>query len=623
MKETLFGLYTRFKALIFLTLIVLIGGVTIFISQYMSQQKVTNSLKKALKASEYTNGSTFHVDKNNIGGFTCNDTWDGTLSKPLCSIGTAIAKAQPGDTILVRGGLYPPFVISKSGAIDKYLTIAGFEGERPHVKGGQEPIVLKGTSYVRVKGFEVSAGSNTFWGAGIRVTYNNSTMPMRNVIEDNFVHDNVSTNISGILVENGSFNTIQNNVVANNYLSGIWIVQHANITPNGISGNEIIGNVVYGHKLGGGNSDGIKIEGPGAKRNIIKNNTSYDNADDGFDTWNSSENILIGNKSFNHQGPGDGNGFKLGGTSSGGKNTVVQNIAYNNKLNGFDSNGSGSNVFYHNVAYNNGKHGFEDGWKDSYCTISICQAVFINNIGYNNKASNVSASKFTGTSHNNIWFNDNGSAMAMYEFSLKNSLADFYKASGNRLDNPNAGDLSSLSTNPLFTNATGFDFSLLANSPAIDRGNSQNPANIQAVNIPDIGVFEFGGQQTQTLPSPTQIQTSSPTIQPTLAPTQTPTPVVTSETLPPQVSIISPTAGAIVTDKRMQVSVTANDESGIYQIAIYFDNSSSPAKTCGNTKECSTTWNNPKSGLRTIRAVAVDNSPARNSAETTIVVSKK
>ena len=433
----------------------------------------------------------YFVDKNNIGKKGCNDTWSGTIDQPLCTVKSGLGRVQPGDTLYIRGGAYPSITVNKSGNSSAYLTISSYNGEKVVISGSFDGIWLAGVSYVKVYGFEIK-GANGDFGAGIRVSQKDGVSPLYNIIENNIVHDNLGWGTIGILIEDGSHNLILNNISYNNNFTGIWVSSHVSKSPNGITGNQIIGNQSYNNTASGGNSDGIGLSGVGVKNTLVMNNIVYGNADDGIDTWDTSGNTIVGNIVYGQNGPGDGNGFKLGGTFSGGKNIIKQNISYGNKNNGFDSNGSGGNVFYNNVAYNNGNIGFEDGWKDSPCTSTTCPTTFINNIGYNNARSNLNASESTKVSHNNIWYSTSGSAKVTYKYVPYSTLESFYAASGYRLDNPHDGDLSSIQADPQFVNAPSFVFALQASSPAIDRGDPSNPGLVASKNRVDIGAYELG-----------------------------------------------------------------------------------------------------------------------------------
>jgi parallel beta-helix repeat protein len=475
-------------------------------------------------AQTWTVTKSYIVDKGNVGGRGCNDTWPGTLSQPLCTVNAGLALAQPGEGVFLRAATYPNFTVTRSGTSSAYITISSYNGEKAIVTGGSDTVQLKGVSYVRIHGLEVKGATGSY-GAGIRATQSSGKFPSYNIIENNIVHDNVGSNTIGILIENGSYNKVVNNKVYNNYLSGIQVLSHSSVSPSGITGNEVTGNESYNNTLGGGNTDGIKLEGTGTKNTLVMNNVVYGNADDGIDTWNSSNNIIVGNIAYGQTGSGDGNGFKLGGGGTGGYNIVKQNIAYGNKRNGFDSNGTGGNRFYNNIAYNNTNFGFEDGWKDAPCTPATCQQTFINNIGYNNVRGNLSASAYTTVSHNNLWYSDNGSAKVFYNYAVYSSLPAFYSASGSRLDNPSGGEQASLQADPQFVNAYGGVFTVQLSSPAIDRGDPANPAGVVVVNRGDIGVFESASSPTSTQATATAI--SPPTVTPTtVMPTPSPTAVM-------------------------------------------------------------------------------------------------
>jgi hypothetical protein len=176
----------------------------------------------------------------------------------------------------------------------------------------------------------------------------------------------------------------------------------------------------------------------------------------------------------------------------------MNNISYNNLSDGITSNGSSGNKYYHNVSYQNGKYGISDGWRNE---TSNGLSVLINNIAYKNTQADVSlAAGMTSASHNNLW------GVIRWNGTIYSGLDSFYTAS--LLDNPSAGALSSLQGDPLFVNPTTYDFHLQPNSPAINRGDPSNPAQVVASGIPDLGALEFGG--TVSIPSPSPSPQSRP-----------------------------------------------------------------------------------------------------------------
>jgi len=310
-----------------------------------------------------------------------NDANAGTLTSPFNTISKAMNVAQTGDLIYVRAGTYPTFSISKSG-----ITVAGYNGEMPVISGGKGIECSKKTDVV-IKGFDVTGASGNYIGA---ITLDNCSNV---VVEGNKIHDNKATSVSGIVIL-GSNNKVLNNEIYNNNFAGIRLY---GATLN----NEIAFNKVYKHTLSAGNSDGIGIADVAVSKTNIHDNTVFGNSDDGIDTWTSPGNVIKNNVSYGNGGTGDGNGFKMGGSSTGGNNVVVGNISYSNETCGFTSNGNG-NYYESNTSYNNGMCGFGDSWRNAG---NMQTSSFINNLAYNNpdgnfKKSSTYTTVFLGNSEN-------------------------------------------------------------------------------------------------------------------------------------------------------------------------------------------------------------------------------
>jgi hypothetical protein len=79
-------------------------------------------------------GHVLLVDRAPIG----DDAQDGSFEKPFATLARAVSVAKPGDTVLVRGGLYAltaPVVIDFTGEKDRWLTVSAFPGETPVLDG--------------------------------------------------------------------------------------------------------------------------------------------------------------------------------------------------------------------------------------------------------------------------------------------------------------------------------------------------------------------------------------------------------------------------------------------------------------------------------------------------------
>lgn len=406
------------------------------------------------------------------------------IVSPGQSIQTAVDSGNPGDTIYVRNGTYPSFKVTTSGAEGNYLTISGYNNEMPIITNG-EGIELYNVSYVNVKGFEVTDTSHS-WRGGITIEGGG-----HNIVDGNKSHDNVASGMSGIRIWNSSFNKIVNNDVYRNSFGGIDVTgDQGNSTDNEVGYNRS-----YNHTLSGGDSDGMGSNSDNngvAARTYFHDNIVHDNSDDGIDTWNTADNIIAKNIVYNHRGPGDGNGIKIGGSTTGGNNLVIQNISYNNISAGFASNGNGSK-FYNNVSFNNDKDGFNDGWRTPG-SIHL-QSEFINNIGMNNGRYNAYFSSDTLLSHHNIWYSPGN--IKVKKDSTYTALADLFSATG--LDDP----AKSKSADPQFIDVNSSNFHLLSNSPAINSGDAANPGQMDVIDgIPDIGAYEYSNSVPSPSPSP-------------------------------------------------------------------------------------------------------------------------
>lgn len=425
-------------------------------------------------------GKNFFVDKYSKGG-TCSDKNKGSIYKPFCTIKKALKAAKSGDTIYFREGTYPPFEVTKSGEAGRPITFSSYNGEKVVIdtSTGQDGIYLYNKQFIILNGFEVINASGDYQ-AGIHL-YGGGN----NTIKNNLVHDNNSPGwVFGILVSNSGGNTVSENQVYNNYSGGI---RFDAVSGPEVLGNKIINNHTHHNTGNSGNADGIQLASENVKDTLIKDNIVHDNDDDGIDTWISSNNTVLGNTVYNQKGSGDGNGFKMGGQTTGGSNLVVHNFSFGNKANGFDSNGSGGNKYYHNVAYGNGEMGFEDGYRNPGSLGcpggQQCQSSFINNIGYNNKRANFSSGESTKVADYNLWFDDTSGAGAMYNYTEYSSLPSFTEASNL--------DRNSLSQDPGFVSPNAGDFHLQPASAAIDKGDPANPAQMTwCGGGVDIGKFE-------------------------------------------------------------------------------------------------------------------------------------
>lgn len=262
----------------------------------------------------------------------------------------------------------------------------------------------------------------------------------------------------------GDHNTFENTSFHHNRNTGLEINK-------GGSNTTVINSDAYFNydpKKSGSMADGFgpkQKQGPGNKFYGCR---AWNNSDDGFDMYDSAEEVIIENSwAFNngvdtwHYGGfrGNGNGFKLGGKFATANNSISNSVAFNNPLKGFDqNNNTGGISVINNISYKNGiNYGFANDLKPGE------QHYFSNNISLESGVE-VSNSK----SMNNSW--DEGLAATKSDFI---SLDLNYATIAREPD-------GTLPETPLFR--------LSPSSKLIDAGKINHlPYNGKA---PDLGAFE-------------------------------------------------------------------------------------------------------------------------------------
>jgi len=257
-------------------------------------------------------------------------TNDGTKGSPFARIESALEASTPGDVVLVRDGTYKRRgfveIQNVSGTPDNPIRIRGEAKKvrptitwRKNAYGGG--IVIENSEHLRFESLEIARSPNR----GIRITGSSSNITLR----DLDVHQNGH---AGITITNSESNRL------------VGVVSHDN----------------YDEESFGNNADGVQVTGEGSADNLLRQVRTYRNSDDGVDLYQSTGTTIEDSISWNNGvGPdgnrrGDGNGFKLGGGTLSGGNTVIRCLAYSNEHRGFDYNASKiPNVVVNNTAWNN------------------------------------------------------------------------------------------------------------------------------------------------------------------------------------------------------------------------------------------------------------------------------
>ncbi len=296
---------------------------------------------------------------------TGNDSWDGTYETPFRWPQKAVDSAVAGDRILIKGGIY-------------YLTYSLLIKSWRGVQSGTESANIYMDTY---------EGDVYFDGTYLQPPYADEIMGITGVSYWHISHLNLRNSPNFGFIANGDTHNIKlywtNSY--NNYMSGF-----------AISG---VDNAVFSHCKAWNNYDAL-ADGENADGFCIANGSdnttliycaAYDNSDDGYDLWSSSNVYLyrcIASGSGRGAG-GDGNGFKLGGPGSL-SNRTYECIAFNNRACGFDDNACDDGLHQFNTSYNNGTYNFRFFGND---TIQFC-------IAYGGVAKNWSSSSTINDSYN-------------------------------------------------------------------------------------------------------------------------------------------------------------------------------------------------------------------------------
>jgi len=264
----------------------------------------------------------------------------------------------------------------------------------------------------------------------------------------------------------GAHNTFENCAFYENRNSGLEINKGGSYTT--VINSDAYRN--YDPKKYGSMADGFASKQTQGAGNVFYGCRAWYNSDDGFDTYDSDQAVVIikswaflnGIDIWNYGSfAGNGNGFKLGGNREVEHNVIVRSVAFGNAAKGFDQNNhAGGVTLYNNTAYQNGiNYGFCNSLESGE------EHVFHNNISLSGTSSD---SICNATSTYNSW--NSGFSVSSSDFvSVSTSLATATRDAD-----------GSLATNNLFRLASG---SALINA-GVDAGLTYKGS------APDLGAFE-------------------------------------------------------------------------------------------------------------------------------------
>lgn len=244
---------------------------------------------------------TFYVSQ------TGDDKNNGSISSPFKTIQAGLDALNPGDTLLIRGGVYTETtdIFDRQGSQDAWFTVKNYPGESVTMTGGYklnwggktapDAITFRNSSYWKIQGIKM----NQYTGAGIYLTDKSHHVEMSDLTIcdlDYPVYRPYGT--SGIDGENSNDCTVKNCTIYNvglkvnkpkdhgiyiGYQANNWVFDSNDIhdnagaaiqlygSPNGGSNCKIINNHLYNN-----HAYGVAI-GSNATNNYIYNNVFYGN----------------------------------------------------------------------------------------------------------------------------------------------------------------------------------------------------------------------------------------------------------------------------------------------------------------------------------------------------------
>lgn len=344
-----------------------------------------------------------------------------SFSAPM-SLNAALAKVSAGQMVLLQPGTYS--VAYSAGAKNTItLSQSGSSGARIYMVAANCGRAVIDFSFPTGAWLQDSYGlyvtGNYWYFKGIAIT---------------------RAGYQGAYVT-GSHNTFENAAFYNNRNSGLEINKGGSYTT--VVNTDSYQN--YDPKKNGSMADGFASKQTQGAGNVFYGCRAWENSDDGFDTYDSTQAVVIDQSWAFRNGvnlwsdsafAGNGNGFKLGGNKALQRNRITRSVAWGNTQKGFDQNSNtGGVTLYNNTSYKNGiNYGFGG------TLASGEENVFRNNISL----SGTKADSFgSSTASNNSW---NNLSVSSSDFaSVDTSLATAARNADGSLPSNNLFRLSSTS----------------------------------------------------------------------------------------------------------------------------------------------------------------------------------
>lgn len=314
-----------------------ISFLILILSIFSCQVEASDSRETEIETeSPVTFAKYLHISPNG------SDKGSGTLDSPFKTISRGIYSLRTGECLYIHKGTYYPdstIIINKSGRENAIYGLMAYPGDE---------VILD---------FSNVTASETY---GIQLK--NSYWHLKGIIIQN-VEKNA-------LRVTGSNNIIENCVTRYNGDTGI----HLTIGSNNLFLNcDSYRN--YDPENHGQDADGFAAKLELGEGNRFKGCRSWNNSDDGWDLWESTNPVVIEECWAFENGidfwnddlfEGNGNGFKLGGSNKEepyhynlADHRVINCVAFGNTNKGFDQNNNlGIQTLINNTAWNNDNYNY-------------------------------------------------------------------------------------------------------------------------------------------------------------------------------------------------------------------------------------------------------------------------
>ena len=321
----------------------------------------------------------------NSGDPACDNTGNGSISKPWCTIAYGISRMNGGDTLYVKSGTYNEelFINGPSGTADKWTVIRAYPGNIVNIDGRDMTkgrVRIANTGYIVFEGFRI-----TNFNYAIFIDSSD------NILINNCEAYNVGQEAIHIR-KNSHYITIQNSIIRDTRKwrwngEGIYVGTSSSGPLDNTSHVTIRNNIIYNT-----NDEGIELK-PGTHDCLIEGNLLYNiminpefsgNAGaielnqatincpkciNGIQTWPSNPNHVVRNNIVHSTKTGI-----RAGTGSSVYNNIVYNIAdpYYGILADNSASDKYPRIIYHNSV---------DLPADRAIIVNSAEAEVINNIG--------------------------------------------------------------------------------------------------------------------------------------------------------------------------------------------------------------------------------------------------